>query len=477
VTDLLSTAGPENLALTRTLAKFFPVAVRDRSFVARLRREPLKPIVADFVLKNKGALQKPGALAELVQLLARAAAVPLDAPTASLDPTGVGVRGVDSALGALDLLITPPSGRVPSAYADESDAKALLRAFSAGGIDAATLARFESSARAALPVSGSLWLSVPEHKLYSLTLELQHRGYGVRQALPDFPLSRASSGEDGFVLELGEGEIQPVVPDSADLSFVKVRAAGGVSEARVMAALEQVAFRAKGRGASVLSLALAAPTSLRTPLSTLVDKLVLAGLGVVVGAGNEGPALGTVASPGDSKLAIVVAAASRESGLQFYSSRGTPAAPRISWTDLVSDLNVGGVLAAAAAEAARRLLGASAPSAAPAALGTAVAAESTARKLATLARVMQAAYAAQGRPLPAGWFPFLAALVASMLTPMPDHGKYEVGAGLFDDVGKVQAALELRLKDLDAVSQESAVLAERARALVSPASATSSGIP
>ncbi|OGS42265.1 MAG: hypothetical protein A2506_10680, partial [Elusimicrobia bacterium RIFOXYD12_FULL_66_9] len=319
VTDLLSTAGSENLALTRTLAKFFPVAVRDRTFVARLRREPLKPIVADFVLRNKGALQKPGALAELVQLLARAASIPLDAPTASLDPTGAGVRGVDSTLGALDLLVSPPAGRRFTSYADESDAESLRRAFATAGIDSATLARFESTARAALPVSGSLWLSVPEHKLYSLTLELQHRGYGVRQALPDYPLSRTSSGADGFVLELGEGEIQPVVPEGADLSLVKVRASGGVSEARVMAALEHVASLAKGRDPVVLSLALAAPTQRRTPLSALVDKLVLSGLGVVVGAGNEGPALGTVASPGDSKLAVVVAAASRENGLQFYS--------------------------------------------------------------------------------------------------------------------------------------------------------------
>ncbi|MDE2141425.1 MAG: S8 family serine peptidase, partial [Elusimicrobia bacterium] len=35
VTDLLEAAGPDNIALTRTIAKFFPVAVNDRGFVVR----------------------------------------------------------------------------------------------------------------------------------------------------------------------------------------------------------------------------------------------------------------------------------------------------------------------------------------------------------------------------------------------------------------------------------------------------------
>ncbi|MBI3566347.1 MAG: S8 family serine peptidase, partial [Elusimicrobia bacterium] len=192
VTDLLDAAGPENIALTRTLAKFFPVAVNDRNFVARLRRDPLKPIVTDWVLKNKGALQKPGALAELVTLLARAASVPLDAPTSTPDASGAGVQGVDPALGALDLLVTPPSG-APAAYADESDPDALGRAFAAAGLDAAALGRMEASPRAALPAAGGLWLSVPEHKLYALTLALQHRGFAARAALPEYPLAAGAA--------------------------------------------------------------------------------------------------------------------------------------------------------------------------------------------------------------------------------------------------------------------------------------------
>jgi len=466
VTDLLEAAGPDNIALTRTIAKFFPVAVNDRAFVARLRRDPLKPIVTSFVLKNKGALQKPGALAELVTLLARAASVPLDAPTTTPDPTGAGVQGVDSALGPIDLLVTPPSG-APGSYADESDAAALSRAFAAAGLDAALLARHESSARAALPASGSLWLSVPEHKLYALTLALQNRGFLVRAALPEYPLARGTADGAGTLLDLGDGQVRASLPEGADLSLVRVRASAGVSEARVMAALESAASRRAGP--LVIALTLGAPTGRRTPLSALVDKLVASGVGVVVGAGNAGPALGTVASPGDAKLAVVVAAAARE-GLQFYSSRGTPEAPRVTWTDLVENLDAGRTLADAAAALARRALGATEPAdLSVAALGTAAAAERTAEKLSRLAKVMADAFAAKGRSMPAGWFPLLASVVAGTLTPMPAHGAHEVGGGLFDDEGRARDALTARLADLDAVEAEAARLSERARATISPA--------
>ena len=464
VTDLLEAAGPDNIALTRTIAKFFPVAVNDRNFVARLRRDPLKAIVTSFVLKNKGALQKPGALAELVQLLARAAGVPLDAPTSTPDPNGAGVAGVDAALGPVDLLVTPPSG-APSSFSGEGDSDGLARAFAAAGLDAATLGRHETSARAALPLSGALWLSVPEHKLYALTLALQTRGFAVRRALPEYPLARGGAGGAGTLVTLGSGEAS--APAAGELPLVRVRADGGVSEALVMSELERLA--AGARRPLVIALTLGAPTGRRTPLSALVDKLVASGVGVVVGAGNAGPALGTVASPGDAKLAVVVAAASREKGLQFYSSRGTPESPRVTWTDLVEQLDPGRALASAAATAAGRLLGLVEP-ADPAAspLGTAVAAERTAEKLARLAAAMSAAFEAKGRALPAGWFPYLASVVASAVTPMPAHAAHEVGAGLFDDEGRASEALKTRLADLDAIEREAASLAASAAEAAAP---------
>lgn len=451
VTDLLDAAGPENLALTRTIAKIFPVAVRSKAFVARLRAEPLKPIITDFVVKNRDAISKPGALSELVQLLARAAGVPLDAPTSPMDSSGAGVTGVDEAMGPVDLFVVPPSGE--------------------GSLDAKTATRFETVTKASLPVSRALWLSVPEHKLYALTIELEHRGWTVRRSLPYFPLSTAPAEPGGVTLDLGAGETDAALPADADLSLVRVRASAGVSEVRVMAALERVAAAAAGNGPVLISLTLAAPVTRRTPLSMLIDRLVASGIGVVVGAGNAGPKAGTVAAPGDSGLAVVVAAASRD-GLQFYSSRGTPDAPRVTWTDLVDDLKPGEGLAEAAVAAADAVLGTAAPAPAPGKiLGTAAAAERTATKLAALAKVLADGMTAAGRPLPDGWFLYLTALVKRATTPMPGYGEHEVGSGLFDSTDGALDSLYARLHDPEALTRDAKNFADEARELTAPPSA------
>lgn len=457
VIDLLDAAGVENLALTRTIAKVFPIAVRSKAFVARLRAEPLKPIITDFVVKNRDAISKPGALSELVQLLARAAGVPLDAPTAPMDSSGSGVTGVDEAMGAVDLFVTPPSGEA--------------------ALDAETLTRFETTTRAALPVSRGLWLSVPEHKLYALTIDLEHRGWTVSRALPYYPLSNAPAEPGGLTIDLGDGEKAAELPADADLSLVRVRAAAGVSEVRVMAALERVAAAANGKTPVLIALTLAAPAASRTPLSMLIDRLVASGIGVVIGAGNAGPKAGSVAAPGDSALAVVVAAASRE-GLQFYSSRGTPEAPRVSWTDLVDDLRPGELIAQAAVSAADAVLGAPAPAPASAKiLGTAAAAERTAAKLSELARVLCEGMTAAGRSLPDGWFLYLTALVKRSVTALPSYREHEVGAGLFDSTDRAMEALRTRLHDPEALVREAKALADEARARTAAPSAPVAPVP
>ncbi len=449
VMDLLDAAGPENLALTRTIAKIFPVAVRSKAFVARLRAEPLKPIITDFVVKNRDAISKPGALSELVQLLARAAGVPLDAPTSPMDSSGSGVSGVDEALGPVDLFAVPPAGET--------------------SLDPLTLMRFETTAKAFMPVSRGLWLSVPEHKLYALTIALEHRGWTVRRSLPYYPLSKSPAEAGGLTIDLGDGEKAGEIPADADLSVVRVRASAGVSEVRVMAALERVAEAAQGKGPVLIALTLAAPVTRRTPLSMLIDRLAASGIGVVVGAGNAGPNIGSVAAPGDSALAVVVAAASRE-GLQFYSSRGTPEAPRVSWTDLVDDLRPGEMLAQAAVAAADAVLGTAVPVPAKT-LGTAAAAERTAAKLAALAGVLSEGMKASGRGLPEGWFFYLTALVKRSVTAMPTYGEHEVGAGLFDSTDRAMDVLRTRLHDPETIVREAAALAAEARARVAAPSA------
>ncbi|MBI4061829.1 MAG: S8 family serine peptidase [Elusimicrobia bacterium] len=447
VMDLLDAAGPENLALTRTIAKIFPVAVKSRAMVVRMRAEPLKPVITDFVLRNRGAINKPGALRELVQLLAQVADVPLDAPTAPLDPVGVGVAGVDAAMGPMDLLVFPPRG------AEDH------------GLDAAELALYETTLKASLPMSRALWLAVPEHKIHALTIALQHRGWTVRRSLPYYPLSNVPAEAGGLAIDLSEGEPSGEIAADADLSLVRVRAAAGVSEARVAAALERVAAAARGRGPVVIALTLGSPAADGGTLSELIGRLVAAGVGVVVGAGNAGPGPGTVTAPGDSGLAVVVAAASR-AGLQFYSSRGTPGAPRLSWSDLVDDLRPGEPVVLAAAAAA------DAAAVPPKLLGTAAAAERTAAKLAALARVLSSGMAASGRSLPEGWFLYLAALVKRTATALPGYFAHEVGAGLFDSLERAVDALRGRLSDPEALVREAKALSDESRKPAVPPAAS-----
>jgi hypothetical protein len=439
VIDALDAAGAENLALTRTIFPIFDLATRSRAFIARLRSQPLKPIITDFVLKNRDAIGRAGAMEELVHLLALAANVPLDAPTAPQDADGAGVAGVDEEIGPVDLFVASPVRQA--------------------SVDAATLARFEATSRATLPLSGGEWLSVPQHKLYALTITLEHRGWSVRRSLPYYPLSVGPSEPGGLVLDLGDEKKTNLIPDGADLSLVRVRSAEGVSEVRVMAALERVAAAADGKGPVVISLTLAAPVTPKThgasdepasPLSTLIDRLVASGVGVVIGSGNSGPNNDTVAAPGLSGWAAVVAAASR-AGLQFYSSRGTPAAPRVSWTDLVDDLKPGESAAEGPLQEAARTF------------GTAAAAERSASKLAELARALAEGMAARGLPLPDGWFLYLVALVKSTVSAMPAYGRHEVGAGLFDSSSRALETLGTRLNDPQAIIRQAKALSASAR--------------
>ena len=424
VTDLIGVAGPENRVLTRTIAKVFLVAVRSKAFIARLRAEPLKTIITDFVVTNRDTIRKPDALSELVQLLAHAVGVPLDMPTPVGNPLGAGVSGVDEAMGPVDLFAVPPS--------DE------------GSLDAKTSTRFERTRRASLPVSRGLWLSVPKHKLSALTSTLEHRGWTVHRSLPYYPLSNSPAEPGGLTIDLGDGEKEGEILADADLSLVRVRAAVGVSELRVMAALERVAAAARGKGPVLIVLTLATPLARRTPLFMLVDRLVASGIGVVIGAGNDGPKPGSAAESG----AVVVAAASRD-GLQFYSSRGTPATPRVSWADLVDDLKPGEKIAAGPTPVK--------------VLGTGAAAERTATKLSQLARLLSDGMKAAGRELPDGWFLYLSALVKSLVTVMPTYGAHEVGAGLFDSTDRAEDALRTRLRDTKKIIQEAKALADKAR--------------
>jgi glycogen debranching enzyme len=437
VQDMLAAAGTDNLALTRTISKFFPEAASDKVFAGRLKNEPLKSVVTDFVNKNKGAVAMPGALGELVSLLARLVGISLDEPTPAPDPSGKGVKGVDPLLGPLDILIQLPGGRAPKAFwrQGRGDAAAV---WAAAGLDAATMARLQVDLRAALPLSGALWVSVPEHTLYAFRVEMERLGLQARLPQARYSAARrdADSATGGLTMDLSQ-LTDPYIPADADLSLVRVRAGAGASEAALMAALEAVAAAKKERPA-VVSLDAVGPVSRArraSALAALAGLLVLHDIGVVSPAGNEGPRPASVTAS-DNGLGVVVAAAAEALGLQTYSGRGKPGEAPIAWADAVD------------ADGAR---------------GTGEAAERSAAKVARLAARLADSFNKAGKPVPAGWFFLVRSAVEQSLQAMPAYGAHEVGGGLFSDEAKAAAVLDAMLADLDGAARRAGDL--RAAAL------------
>ncbi|MFA6003033.1 MAG: S8 family serine peptidase, partial [Elusimicrobiota bacterium] len=473
VKDLLEAAGPQNLALTRTAGKVFPSALRSKELVARMRAEPLRAVVADFVNKNKASVSRPGALGELVSLLARVINLPLEMPTPVIDPAGTGVAGVDQAVGPLDVIIGLPAGLRLSAYRDAAgDASAAL---AEAGLGAGILSRFETGFKAALPLSRALWLSVPAHKLFALSLELRNRGYSVRVSQPEYNLTRrvGTSPWEGSTLDLSRE--YSGLPEGADLSLVRIIADRATSEAKVMAALEALRARIGDplRTPAVIVVSLGSQSAAGSDLSRLINAMLLEDFGVVLPAGNEGPAQNSVSGLAQGSLAVVVAAAGKTAGLESYSARGSADSPAISWADEVEDLEPSiPTLTDVAAAAARAVL--EPENQGEVAVGTGAAAERTAGKLAGLARNMRDILAGQKLALPKGYFFYLADIVKRTLSPMPERGAHEAGAGLFQAPGGALELLRTRLLDPEPVLREAnqqAKLAEqRQQSAVPPSS-------
>ena len=419
VRDLLDASGVENLALTRTVTKVFPAALKNKAFTERLKAEPLRSIVSSFVMKNKGAVGRPGALGELVGLLARVLGLPLDVPTPLPDSTGAGVAGVDAAMGDLDVLVElPEKSQAPAPSAE-------------------VLAKSGAQMKAALPLSRAFWVSVPEHKLFAFTLEMREAGYNVRQSQAKYSASRrVGEAGPGTGLSLTVGSEVPSIPEGADLSLVRVGADAGVSEARLMAMLEAVYAKAGDTLAKpvVSVLSVGGPGSAQSPLSRLLNRLALVQWASSCPRATRSPGDNTISSLAKAGLAVVVAAAGRTQGLAGYSARGTPDRPTISWTDVVDDLAADlPSLAVVAAKAARVLLGEGVPApqpqvVSPVSLGTGVAAERSAEKAAALAKRMAEVMLARSGRLPDGYF-CIWSLIAE-LSSMPANQPHEVGRAL-----------------------------------------------
>lgn len=116
----------------------------------------------------------------------------------------------------------------------------------------------------------------------------------------------------------GRGKVYRGVAPGATLLAAKVLGEAGGTDTDVVAGLSWAA----GQGAQVINLSLGGPGTPEDLLSRECNALMREGILVCVAAGNEGPAKGTVGSPGMAREVVTVGAVDKRKALAFYSSRG-----------------------------------------------------------------------------------------------------------------------------------------------------------
>ncbi len=151
-----------------------------------------------------------------------------------------------------------------------------------------------------------------------------------------------------------DGTVPGVAPDAKLLAYKALGASGSGSMSDVIEAID-AAMDPDGDGstsdhADIISMSLGGAGGTDDPVCQAVERAVDAGVVVVVAAGNEGPSLGTVATPGLAPSAITVGAVDGDGNLAPFSSRGpTPemnVKPEISapGVDIVSTVPFSGTV-------------------------------------------------------------------------------------------------------------------------------------
>ena len=212
-----------------------------------------------------------------------------------------------------------------------------------------------------------------------------------------------------------DGAYKGVAPEATLLDGKVCDSGGGCTESAILAGMEWAASEQKAR---VINLSLGgSDTPELDPLEEAVDTLTAAtGALFVISAGNDGPAAGTVSSPGSADAALTVGAVDKQDALADFSSRG----PRVGDGAVKPDVTAPGV-DIVAAKAKGTELGEPVGEQYVTLSGTSMAAPHVAGAAALLAQQHPDWKAQQ-----------LKSTVAASAKPHPDQGVFEQGAGRVD---------------------------------------------
>jgi subtilisin family serine protease len=273
--------------------------------------------------------------------------------------------------------------------------------------------------------------------------------------------------------ETADGSPYRGMAPKARIVFAKVLGSNGGTDVQVMEGQAWAASLTKDplKDPILINESLGGPGTPEDPLSLAANKIVLGNVGFIAAAGNEGPKTGTVGSPGNAALSIAVGSVDKAGKLAFYSSREVEGKRLGGWLDYGGGAYFGRenpyeIVSALSTklpwgDRATTVWWPQREGGKPLyqyMSGTSQAAPHTTGKLAVLVGQMLKAF---GGELPTGYFLWLRSFVESKMTktPFADH---EQGAGLFNNLADISAALAQRLKDLDAIRAEAKALQDRA---------------
>ncbi|MBI4451441.1 S8 family serine peptidase [Candidatus Woesearchaeota archaeon] len=140
------------------------------------------------------------------------------------------------------------------------------------------------------------------------------------------PIDDQGHGTHVAATAAGDGSLKGVAPGAKLLAYKVLTADGWGYWSWVLEGIERAVDPDRnGRyddKADVLSLSLGGPGNPDDPISKAIDTAVSAGSTAVVAAGNSGPDMGTVGSPGTSRRALTVGATKKCDEITEFSSRG-----------------------------------------------------------------------------------------------------------------------------------------------------------
>lgn len=154
-------------------------------------------------------------------------------------------------------------------------------------------------------------------------------------------------GGNGYA---SRGKLMGVAPKSNILAIKALDEHGSGTTSNILEAIEYAINTKEKYNTRIINLSLGTPSTIPSrfdPLSRAVKRAVKSGLTVVVAAGNSGPEMGTILSPGISEYALTVGAVddkrtidTRDDTIAPFSSRGPTKEGRIKPDLLAPGVNI-----------------------------------------------------------------------------------------------------------------------------------------